>query len=74
MPKSKQSQVQCRLTNLAPDVTSGVRQTELCEFELPRCRGCSDESGWAATFNSVEDPMNSVVVSGWLHGELHAPR
>jgi hypothetical protein len=73
MPQSKQVPVQCRLTNVATDVKSSVGDIDFCAFEFPRCDGCPNESGSVATLKSVEDPMNSVVVSGWLDGDLYAP-
>jgi hypothetical protein len=73
MPQSKPSRVQRRLINITADVKSGLGDIDLCAFELPRGRGCPDESGWVASLKSAEDPMNSVIVNGWLDGDLHAP-
>jgi hypothetical protein len=72
MLQSEQVPVQCRLANIAADVKSSSH-IDFCAFEFPRCDGCPNESGSVSTLKSVEDPMNSVVVSGWLHGDLHAP-
>ena len=73
MPQSKQTPIQCRLMHVATDVKSGLGHIDFCTFELPRCDGCPNESGSVSTLKSVEDPMNSMVVRGWLHGDLHAP-
>jgi hypothetical protein len=66
MPQSEQTPVQCRLANVSDHI-------DFCAFELPRCDGRPNESGSVSTLKSFEDPMNSVVVSGWLRGDLHAP-
>lgn len=73
MPQSEHAPVQCRIANVSTDVKSSLAYLDFCAFELPRCDGCPNESGSVSTLKSVEDPMNSVVVSGWLHGDLHAP-
>jgi hypothetical protein len=73
MPQSEHTPVQCRLANVSADVKSSLGHIDFCAFEFPRCEGCPNESGSVSTLKSVEDPMNSMVVSGWLRGDLHAP-
>jgi len=73
VPQSEHAPVQCRIANVSADVKSSLAYLDFCAFECPRCDGCPNESGSVSTLKSVEDPMNSVVVSGCLHGDLHAP-
>jgi hypothetical protein len=73
MLQSEHAPVQCRIANVSTDVKSSLAYLDFCAFELPQCDGCPNESGSLSTLKSVEDPMNSAAVSGWLHGDLHAP-
>jgi hypothetical protein len=73
MPQSEHAPVQCRLANVSADVISSLSHIDFCAFEFPGCDGCPNESGAVSSLEAVEDPMNSVVVSGWLQGDLHAP-
>ena len=73
MTQFEQAPVQCRLGEVSAGVKSSSGHFDFCAFEFPRCDGCPNESGSVSTLKSLEDPMNSVVVSGWLQGDLHAP-
>ena len=69
MPQSEQVSVQCRLA----EGELGFGTFGACAFQFPRCDGCPNISRRAPTMWTAEDPMISVVLDGWLHGELHAP-
>lgn len=73
MPQSEQVSVQCRLANVSGDVKSSLAHFDFCVFEFPRCDGCPNGSGSVNAFETIDDPMKSGVLSGWLHGDLHAP-
>ena len=70
MPQSTQSSVQCRF---AAEEKSGLAAPDACAYQLPRCDECPNVSRPVPTMWTAADPMNSVVLDGWLHGELHAP-
>jgi hypothetical protein len=73
MPQSEQVLVQCRLTNVPAGPKFSLGDLDFCAFEFPRCDGCPNESGLVSRLKWAEDPINSAAVSGWLHGDLHAP-
>jgi hypothetical protein len=73
MPQSQQVPVQCRLAGVWADVKSGPADFDFCAFELPRCDGCPNVSDPVNAVETIDDPMKSRVLSGWLHGDLHVP-
>jgi hypothetical protein len=70
MSQFEHAPVQCRIANVSTDVKSSLAYLDFCAFELPRCDGCRNEGGLVSTLKPAEDPMNSMVVSGWLYGDL----
>jgi hypothetical protein len=54
-------------------VKSGPADFDFCAFELPRCDGCPNVSDPVNAVETIDDPMKSRVLSGWLHGDLHVP-
>ena len=71
MPQSEQTQ--CRLAKASAEAVPGGAQFNFCAFELARCDDCPNVSNPANASEAINDPMRSVVLSGWLHGELHGP-
>jgi hypothetical protein len=69
MSQSEQVLVHCRLPNVSAGSNAGF---DFCVFEFPGCGGCPSVSVPVRTFVSVEDPMRSKLLSGWLFGNLHA--
>jgi hypothetical protein len=70
MPQSEHALAWCRLVK---DGKLGFASFNACAFEFPRCDGCPNASRSVSTVRAVEDPINSVILSGWLHGELQGP-
>jgi hypothetical protein len=70
MPQSEQALAWCRLVKAGK---LGLAAFSACAFEFPRCDGCPNGSRPVAIARAVGDPINSVALDGWLHGELHAP-
>ncbi len=64
----------CRLGNAATDDDVGLNDTGFCAFELPDCRGCTNDSSPVYIVSKVDDPMTSAVLIRWLNGELRAAR
>ena len=73
MPQSEQTQVQCRLAKVSTEALLDGAQFNFCAFELTRCDDCPNVSSQANASEAIIDPMRSVVLSGWLRGELHGP-
>jgi hypothetical protein len=73
MPQSEQTQVQCRLAKASTEALLDGAQFNFCAFELTRCDDCPNVSSQANASEAIIDPMRSVVLSGWLRGELHGP-
>jgi hypothetical protein len=72
MPQSEQTQAKCRSAKASAVAQPGGDHFNFCAFELPH--HCPNVSGPVSVFQAINDPMKSVVLSGWLHGELHGPR
>jgi hypothetical protein len=74
MSQPEQVAIQCRLPNVPADVkAAGISHFTFCAFEFPACSGCPSVSGPVTTFRTIDDPMMSRTLGGWLHGGLHAP-
>jgi hypothetical protein len=73
MPQSELTQVQCRLAKASAEALSGGAHFNFCAFELLRCDDPPNVSSPVKASEAINDPMRSVVLSGWLHGELHGP-
>ena len=41
---------------------------EFCVFEFPGCEGCPNAMRFIKMVGSSEDPMKSMVMSGWITG------
>jgi hypothetical protein len=39
-----------------------------CAFESPECAGCPNAALSHHSVGSLEDPMKSAEIKGWLHG------
>jgi hypothetical protein len=70
MPQNQQNQVRptklrCRFEMTAADAPSGY---EFCLFDFPGCDGCPKAQHTLRTVGSSEDPMKSMVWSGWIAG------
>jgi hypothetical protein len=57
--------VLCRFAMTAADSSSSH---EFCVFDFPGCKGCSNAMPFLKTVGSLEDPMKSMVWSGWIAG------
>ena len=73
MPQSELTQVQCRLAKASEAALTSLAYFDFCAFELRRCDDCPNESSPKDASEAIDDPMRSVVLGGWLHGELHGP-
>ena len=71
MPQSEQTQ--CRLAKASAEALPGAAQFNFCAFELARCDDCPNVSSPANVAEAIDDPLKSVVLNGWMHGELYAP-
>lgn len=69
----QQTQEKCRLAKASAEALPGGTHFNFCAFELPRCEDCPNVSSPINASEAINDPMRSVVVSNWLHGELHGP-
>lgn len=74
MPQSEQTQVQCRLAETSADASSVRAYVDFCAFEFPGCDDCPNGSSRKRGSEAAGDPLKSVALSGWLHGELYGPR
>ena len=73
MLQSEQAQLNCRLAKAPAAALLGGAHFNFCAFELSRCDDSPNASNPKTGSESVDDPLKSVVLNGWLHGELHAP-
>lgn len=63
--------VKCRLDQMSADGTSGTSSHEFCLYEFPRCAACPHAVREKPVSRSVQDPMESEVLRGWIRGLPH---
>jgi hypothetical protein len=71
MPQFEIEPVKCRLGKMSADGTPDATCHEFCLYEFPGCAGCPNAFRENPISRSVEDPMKSAVLRGWIRGLSH---
>lgn len=68
MPNFEAGLLTCREGRVSMNGTPDTSCREFCLYDFPRCADCPCAVRAEPVCNSVEDPMKSAVVRGWLRG------
>jgi hypothetical protein len=68
MPNFETGLLPCREDQVTMNATPDPACREYCLYDFPRCADCPYAVRAEPICNSVEDPMKSAVVRGWIHG------
>jgi hypothetical protein len=64
----------CRFDQISADMTCGISCHEFCPYELPGCAGCPYAVRQTPISRSLEDPIKSAVLRGWIRGLSHVAK
>lgn len=68
MPYLEALPLKRRYGEMSSDRRPDASCREFCRYDFPRCDGCPDAVRAEPICSSFEDPMQSMVVRGWIHG------